>query len=101
MNLLSCPARVGGDSSGMLDEFISATGITLSKLLSYRELPIDKMPALLKHSIPIVLVYGDSDDVVPYCENGMILEEYYKKNGGNLLTIGKAGCGHHADGPFV
>lgn len=98
MNFLSCPAKVGGQADEMLDEFIEAMGITLSQLLSYREHPIDKMPALLKNNIPIVLVYGDSDDVVPYHENGMLLEKYYKENGGTLLAIGKSGCGHHPHG---
>ena len=98
MNLLSVAARVGREPNGMLNEFIEATGITLSSLLSYREHPIDKMPILLKSGIPIVLVYGDSDDVVPYHENGMLLEKYYEKEGGSLLAIGKAGCGHHPHG---
>ncbi len=98
MNLLSCPARVGRNATATINEFITATGITLSELLSYREHPIDKMPILLANNIPIVLVYGDSDDVVPYHENGRLLEEYYKACGGNVLAIGKAGCGHHPHG---
>ena len=56
------------------------------------------MPLLLKSRIPIMLVYGDSDDVVPYEENGALLERYYKENGGELVAIGKAGCGHHPHG---
>ena len=98
MNLLSCPASVGRKASNLLDEFINATGMTLSELISYREHPIDKLPMLLENNIPIVLVYGDSDDVVPYHENGMLLEKYYKNKGGNLLVIGKPGCGHHPHG---
>lgn len=98
MNLLSCPAKVGRGQSATLDEFINATGISLSELLSYREHPIDKMHVLLKNNIPIVLVYGDSDDVVPYHENGMLLEKYYKEMGGDILAIGKPGCGHHPHG---
>ena len=98
MNLLSCPARVGRGESKTLNEFINATGITLSELLSYREHPIDKMPILLENNIPIVLVYGDSDNVVPYHENGMLLEKYYKAGGGNVLAIGKPGCAHHPHG---
>ena len=98
MNLLSCPAKVGREPGGMLVEFINATGITLSELISYREHPIDKMPILLENNIPIVLVYGDSDQTVPYHENGMLLEKYYKANGGTLLAIGKLGCGHHPHG---
>lgn len=98
MNLLSCPARVGRGESGTLNEFVTATGITLSKLISYRDHPIDKMSILLTNDIPIVLVYGDSDDIVPYHENGKLLEEYYRAGGGNILAIGKVGCGHHPHG---
>ncbi|MBO5945129.1 MAG: alpha/beta fold hydrolase [Clostridia bacterium] len=95
MNLLSCPAKVGRGHSNILDEFIGATGITLSDLLSYREHPIDKMHVLFENNIPIALVYGDSDEIVPYHENGFLLEKYYKARGGSILAIGKAGCGHH------
>ena len=38
MNLLSCPARVGRGESGTLNEFITATGITLSKLIFFKRL---------------------------------------------------------------
>lgn len=98
MNLLSCPADVGIARGGMLQEFTDATGITLSELTHYREHPIDKMPQLLKNNIPIILVYGEADEIVPYCENGAILERYYRENGGNIVAIGKAGCGHHPHG---
>ena len=98
MNLLSCPADIGIAKSGLLQEFIDATGITLSELTYYREHPIDKIPLLLKNNIPIMLVYGDSDNVVPYHENGAILEKYYRENGGMIEAIGKANCGHHPHG---
>ena len=98
LNFLSCPANVGRNDATMLDEFTRDTGITLSMLLSYREHPIDKMHLLLKNNIPIFMVYGDSDDVVPYHENGALLEKYYKENGGIIECIGKQGCGHHPHG---
>ncbi len=98
MNLLSCPAGVGMATNKMLQEFINATGISLSELTYYREHPIDKIPSLLKSRIPVILVYGDSDDVVPYCENGAILEKYYRENGGIIVAIGKKNCGHHPHG---
>lgn len=98
MNLLSCPAGLGEAKTDFLDEFTAATGMTLVDLLSYRNHPIDKLSLLLEHKIPVVLVYGDSDEVVPYPENGAILERYYKANGGTLLAIGKAGCAHHPHG---
>ena len=52
----------------------------------------------VEKDIPIILVYGDSDDVVPYDENGALLEKYYRENGGTIITIGKPGCAHHPHG---
>lgn len=98
MNLLSCPAGIGEAGNDMLPEFINATGISLSALTYYRDHPIDKMPLLFKNNIPIILVYGDSDNVVPYHENGAILEKYYRENGGIIEAIGKENCGHHPHG---
>jgi len=98
LNLLSCPAGIGKAGDSMLEEFKNATGMSMSELICYREHPIDKMHLLLENKIPVMLVYGDSDDVVPYEENGAILAKYYRENGGNITVIGKKGCGHHPHG---
>lgn len=98
LNLLSCPADMGVGKSGMMEEFVNATGITASELICYREHPLDKMDILLKNNIPIIMVYGDSDDIVPYSENGEVLEKYYRDNGGIIKVIGKNNCGHHPHG---
>lgn len=98
MNFLSCPAGLGKAGDDMMPEFTRATGMDLSQLICYREHPIDKMHLLLEHDIPIVLIYGDSDDVVPYEENGAILEKYYREKGGVIVAIGKENCGHHPHG---
>lgn len=98
MNLLSCPAGIGIAENSLLQEFIDATGMGLSELISYREHPIDKMHLLLQNNIPVILVYGDSDIVVPYSENGELLEKLYRKNGGEIVVIGKENCGHHPHG---
>lgn len=98
LNLLSCPAGLGKADNNMFPEFVEATGITLTQLLSYREHPIDQMHLLLEHHIPVMMVYGDSDLSVPYDENGAILEQYYRENGGMIIVIGKENCGHHPHG---
>lgn len=98
MNFLSCPAGLGVAGNSLYEEFEKATGITISQLLSYRENPIDKMHLLLENKIPVILVYGDSDVVVPYVENGALLEKYYNENGGVIQVYGKENCGHHPHG---
>lgn len=98
MNLLSCPAGLGTAGDGMLPEFIRATGMTMVDLIAYREHPMDKIPTLCDCKIPVFMVYGDSDDVVPYAENGAHLQRYYREHGGEITVIAKPGCGHHPHG---
>ncbi len=70
MNLLSCPADLGIAKGGLFDEYFRVMKVTKSELLSYRDNPIDVMHVLVENDIPIVMVSGDSDTVVPYVENG-------------------------------
>ena len=97
-NLLSCPAYVGNEDKmpeSFWTEFHKSTGITLSELLNYRNHPIDRVPELVKNNVPVFMAAGDSDDVVPYEENGAYLEKYYKENGGIIEVAMKKGVGHH------
>ena len=43
-------------------------------------------------------VFGDADKVVPWEENTGIIEERYKKLGGSITLIRKAGVDHHPHG---
>lgn len=52
-----------------------------------------KIKILSENKIPIILVSGDSDSVVPYEENGAIIEENYDKD--FIKVIIKPGCDHH------
>ena len=56
------------------------------------------MHILLENDIPVVLVAGDSDDVVPYEENGALLARFYMKNSGRICVHVKEGCNHHPHG---
>ena len=98
MNLLSCPAALGLAKRSVFEEYHKFTGRTISELLGYRDHPIDKMQILLDNQIPIILVAGDSDQTVPYCENGALLEKFYKDNGGTIEVHIKKDCDHHPHG---
>ena len=99
LNLCSCPGDMGIAKSGLFPEFHAATGVTRSALIVSRDHPIDKLPVLAAHRLPVALVYGKEDTTVPYCENGAVLERFYRENGLPLLTVGKEHCGHHPHGP--
>ena len=98
LNLLSCPAGVGVAGDDMYEEFVKDTGLTKSDLINYRNHPIDQVDVLVRNKIPVFLVAGDSDSVVPYAENGKVLYEYYVEHGGDITQIVKQGCDHHPHG---
>ncbi len=98
MNLLSCPAGVGSAGNDMYEEFVHDTGITILELINYRHHPIDEVDKLVSNHLPVFLVAGDSDDVVPYAENGKHLYEFYHNHGGDITLVIKPGAGHHPHG---
>lgn len=108
MNLLSCPFNLGAlDSENpriisnrerMSAEFIAARGLTLAQMLNYRNHPIDCVGKLIENHVPVFLVAGDSDLVVPYEENGKLLYEQYMAAGERIQLILKPGCDHHPHG---
>ncbi|MBQ4527791.1 MAG: alpha/beta fold hydrolase [Clostridia bacterium] len=96
VNLFSCPAGFGKKVNiDALDELLKGKNMTMTEFISYREHPLDYLPELVKHNIPLMLVAGDSDSVVPYDENGILLHDAYKKAGCIMETIIKPGCDHH------
>lgn len=97
MNLLSCPCGLGNGAS-FFDEYHSFTGRTISELLNYRDNPVDVMHVLAGNHVPIILVAGDSDKTVPYCENGLLLEQYYRSRDEMIEVHIKENCDHHPHG---
>ncbi len=98
MNFLSCPYSIGEGNDDSQREFEEATGFTLVDMINYRNHPVDNIQKLFENNIPVALICGDSDTVVPYKENGKFLSDYYKENGGILFEILKEGCDHHPHG---
>lgn len=100
LNFLSCPMSFGVGNSGIgPEEFMRALDFeNISQVICCREMPMDRIPALVANKIPVVMVAGDSDVVVPYCENGQLLQDAYEKAGLELQVFLKPGCDHHPHG---
>lgn len=97
-NLLSCPAGVGVGGNDLYPEFLRHKGMTISELINYRNHPIDHIEKISQNHIPVFLVVGDVDDVVPYVENGKLLYDYLQERGETITQVIKEGCGHHPHG---
>ena len=76
-------------------EMVAAHGFSKSTVINFRKSPIDALDVLVENNIPVIMLYGDADNTVVYAENGRVLEDYYKENGGIIKVIRKSCCGHH------
>ena len=79
-------------------EIINTFGVNDSTIINFRKSPIDKMELLIANNIPVLMIYGNCDPVVIYGENGKVLEDYYKENGGNIKVISRSMQKHHPHG---
>lgn len=66
--------------------------------IKYRGNPVDTLAPLAKAHIPLLLVYGDKDTVVPHGENSELVYDRYKKLGGPVERVVKPGLDHHPHG---
>ena len=66
--------------------------------LAYDKNPVDQLAPLAKAKVPLLHVYGDADNVVPWDENTGVVADRYRKLGGEIQLIGKKGVGHHPHG---
>jgi|GEM_PF-115559 len=69
-----------------------------AEAMDYRWNPIDLAPKLVASKVAILYLAGETDDAVPYAENGERLEKEYKKLGGEFELIMLKGQGHQPHG---
>jgi pimeloyl-ACP methyl ester carboxylesterase len=60
--------------------------------------PVDNLALLAKAKVPLLLVYGDSDTVVPAKENSEVVYDRYQELGGPVERVVKEGADHHPHG---
>jgi pimeloyl-ACP methyl ester carboxylesterase len=66
--------------------------------MAYDKNPVDNLAPLAKARVPLLHVYGEADDVVPWEENTGLLAQRYRELGGDITLIPKPGIGHHPHG---
>jgi pimeloyl-ACP methyl ester carboxylesterase len=66
--------------------------------MAYDKNTVDNLAPLALAKVPLLHVYGDADDVVPWDENTGIVAKRYTELGGTIQLIAKPGVGHHPHG---
>lgn len=101
LNFMSWPLGfgMGQGMNGDFSEILNALSLdNVEEVISYPDMPLYKIPVLIENKIPVVMVAGDSDLEVPYCENGIFLQKAYETSGIAIQVHIKQGCGHHPHG---
>jgi fermentation-respiration switch protein FrsA (DUF1100 family) len=75
----------------MLDEY----SLNAQTLATFGANPIDNLAEFFSHGIPLLLVAGGADEVVPFPQNAGALLAYCAENGIKIRSIVKPDCLHH------
>jgi len=73
---------------------LDAYSITEEKFAIFSGNPVSRIPLIAAAKIPIIIVAGDRDEVVPLEENTRVLERRYRELGAPIEVIIKPGAGH-------
>ena len=86
-----------GPSRECFENFKRSWGLsTEEEALAFDKNPIDAAAEpLAKAKIPILIVQGDADTLVPKAENSDIFVERLRAAGGKPVVFHKPGCDHH------
>lgn len=69
--------------------------LTPETIKTFKGHPIENLPEFFSHEIPLLLVAGGADEIVPFEENSLKMIEYCEKNNIDITYIVKPDCKHH------
>ena len=69
--------------------------MTEESFKNFRFSPIDNLEEFSRNNIPVLIVAGGSDSVVPYKDNCLKMVDFYKSKGLEIKFILKPECEHH------
>ena len=102
LNFCDYPGRLGDEHCASVweNEFVKAyPGIQRYQLVNFEYHPLNRIPTLIEHKVPVVMVYGREDITVNYAVNGKLMEMAYE--GTDLLKLFCGSCrGHHPHGIY-
>lgn len=86
---------VGPGDSACWEQCKACYGLDEETAASFSGNPLDQTEKLAGAGIPVIVVAGLADEVVPYEENARLFVPHFRAAGGTVELIEKPGCGHH------
>ena len=81
-----------------LADFAMTEAELVAKLKEFS--PLDNLQGLLANKVPMFVVHGDCDAVVPYDDKTRVLKERYEAGGGQITVKVIPGEGHKVSPSF-
>ena len=88
-------AKEGTEMRRCYDQMIERYNFIDQTVKTFIDMPINNLSEFFAHKIPLLIVAGDSDDVVDFTLNSKKIIDYCKTNNLPLKYIVKKGCKHH------
>jgi predicted esterase len=95
-NLASWPLK--NSKAATLADFAMSEAGLLERLREFN--PVDNLQGLLANKVPMFIVHGDADAVVPYNDNTGALKQRYEAGGGQITVKIISGEGHKVSPSF-
>ncbi len=95
-NLASWPLK--NSKAATLADFALPEAELTARLSQFN--PVDNLQGLLANKVPMFVVHGDSELVVPYADNTRLLKERYEAGGGQITVKLIPGEGHKVGPSF-
>ncbi len=90
-DLKSWPLPESTEQKQLFEEF----NLSKETFAYFKNSPVDNLEEFSKNNIPVLLIAGCKDTLVPFSENGEIMLNYYKQNGIPITYYLKDECNHH------
>ena len=91
LDLRTWPLEGSKERQQVYEEF----GLNAEALEIFRGHPIENLAEFFSHGIPLLLIAGGADEVVPFPQNAGRMIDWCRENGVAITQIVKPDCKHH------
>ena len=91
LDLKSWPPKSSPEETQLFAEY----SLMPETLKTFRDNPVDNLPEFFALGLPLLVVAGGADDVVPFRENAGLLLDYCQRESIPVKSVVKPECGHH------
>lgn len=91
LDMKSWPLKGSPEEAQLFEEY----SLTPETLKVFPDNPVDNLPEFFALELPLLVVAGGADELVPFEENAGVLLDYCRRESVPVESVVKPTCGHH------